>query len=33
MLMTLILMAALVITGAAFLFSGIEPRQKEEDDA
>jgi hypothetical protein len=30
---TLIIVAALVITGAAFLFASIEPRQKEEDDA
>lgn len=32
-MVTLIIVAALVITGAAFLFAGIEPREKEEEDA
>lgn len=32
-MVTLIIVAALVITGAAFLLAGIEPREKEEEDA
>lgn len=32
-MLNLFIVAALVIIGAAFLLAGIEPREKEEEDA